>query len=179
MWRHKNTSKKKDCNEKWEKKPAVERPILKLWLPNFRWSFYSILFNVATLLFISIFMTSHMTLYSASISIKGCDTWRTFGIIFQNMTFSWISNVMKLKTLLTHMVVLKIYWAPPHKDLHIQELCFCVRNLLNNSSSFCPSITVRWLGTLNSYISIFDIPIVLQVHLSYNKYTYFMVTYSV
>ena len=36
-------------------KTAVERPILKLGLPNFRWSFYFILLLVASLLFISIF----------------------------------------------------------------------------------------------------------------------------
>ena len=40
--RHKNMSKKKDCNEKWKGnqplniKTAVERPILKLALPNFK-----------------------------------------------------------------------------------------------------------------------------------------------
>ena len=32
-------------------KTTVERPILKLGLPNFRWSFYSILLLVAFLLF--------------------------------------------------------------------------------------------------------------------------------
>ena len=47
-------------------KTAVERPILKLGLPNFRWSFYSILLLVSSLLFRRIFMTSHMTLSSAS-----------------------------------------------------------------------------------------------------------------
>ncbi len=47
-------------------KTAVERPILKLGLPNFRWSFYSILLFVASLLFRRIFMTLHMTLSSAS-----------------------------------------------------------------------------------------------------------------
>ena len=43
-------------------KTAVERPILKQGLQNFRWSFYSILLLVAPLLFRRIFMTSHMTL---------------------------------------------------------------------------------------------------------------------
>ena len=38
-------------------KTAVERPILKLGLPNFRWSFYFILLLVASLLFSRIFMT--------------------------------------------------------------------------------------------------------------------------
>ena len=38
-------------------KTAVERPILKLRLPNFRWSFYFILLLVASLLFRRIFMT--------------------------------------------------------------------------------------------------------------------------
>ncbi len=47
-------------------KTAVERLILKLRLPNFRWSFYFILLLVASLFFRHIFMTSHMTLSSAS-----------------------------------------------------------------------------------------------------------------
>ena len=47
-------------------KTAVEGPILKLGLPNFRWSFYSILLLVTSLLFRRIFMTSHKTLSSAS-----------------------------------------------------------------------------------------------------------------
>ncbi len=45
-------------------KTAVERPILKLGLPNFRWSFYFILLLVASILFRHILMTSHMTLSS-------------------------------------------------------------------------------------------------------------------
>ncbi len=45
---------------------TVERPISKLGLPNFSWSFYSILLFVASLLFRRIFMTSHMTLFSVS-----------------------------------------------------------------------------------------------------------------
>ena len=45
---------------------AVEGPVLKLGLPNFKWSFYFILLLVASLLFSRIFMTSHMTLSSAS-----------------------------------------------------------------------------------------------------------------
>ena len=45
-------------------KTAVEWPILKLGYPNLRWSFYSILLLVASLLFRRIFMTSHMTLSS-------------------------------------------------------------------------------------------------------------------
>ena len=47
-------------------KTAVERPILKLGLPNFRWSSYFILLLVSSLLFIRIFMTSYRTLSSAS-----------------------------------------------------------------------------------------------------------------
>ena len=47
-------------------KTAVKRPILQLGLPNFRWSFFFILLLVASLLFRRIFMTSHMTLSSAS-----------------------------------------------------------------------------------------------------------------
>ena len=47
-------------------KTAVERPISKLGLPSFRGSFYFILFLVAFLLIRCIFMTSHMTLSSAS-----------------------------------------------------------------------------------------------------------------
>ncbi len=47
-------------------KTAVEWPILKLRLPNLRWSFYLILFLVASLLYRRIFMRSHMTLSSAS-----------------------------------------------------------------------------------------------------------------
>ena len=62
-----------DYNEKWERKPAAkyynscrELPILKLWLPNFRWSFYFILLFVPSLLFRRILMMSRMTLSSAS-----------------------------------------------------------------------------------------------------------------
>ncbi len=72
VWRHKNSSKNKDYNEKWKGnqplniKTAVELPIIKLGLPNFRWRFYYILLHVASLLFRRIFMTSHMTLSSAS-----------------------------------------------------------------------------------------------------------------
>ena len=57
VWRNNNTSKKQDINEEWEEnqslniKTAVERPILKLGLPNFRWSFYFILLLVSSLLF--------------------------------------------------------------------------------------------------------------------------------
>ena len=47
-------------------KTAVERPILKLGLPNCRWSFYSILLLVASFLFKRIFMTSYMLLSIAS-----------------------------------------------------------------------------------------------------------------
>ena len=47
-------------------KTAVERLILKLGLSNFRWSLYIILLLVASPLFRRIFMTSHMTLSSAS-----------------------------------------------------------------------------------------------------------------
>ncbi len=48
---------------------AIERPILKLGYPNFRWSFYLNLLLVASLPFrrtARIFKTSHMTLSSAS-----------------------------------------------------------------------------------------------------------------
>ncbi len=47
-------------------KTAVERSFLKLGLLNFKWSFYCISFPVASHLFRHIFMTSHMTLSSAS-----------------------------------------------------------------------------------------------------------------
>ena len=47
-------------------KTAVKRPILKLGLPNFRWSFYFILLLVLSPLFRRIFITSHMTLFIAS-----------------------------------------------------------------------------------------------------------------
>ena len=47
-------------------KTAVERPILKLRLQNFRGSFYFILLLVVCLLFRRMFMTSHITLSSAS-----------------------------------------------------------------------------------------------------------------
>ena len=53
-------------------KTAVERPILKLGLPNFKWSFYFNLLLVAFLLFRLIFMMSHMTLSSASYVDFGC-----------------------------------------------------------------------------------------------------------
>ena len=46
-------------------KTAVERPILKLGLPNFRLHFYFILLLVASLLFRRNFMASHMTLSTA------------------------------------------------------------------------------------------------------------------
>ncbi len=48
-------------------KTYVERPILKLGLPIFRWSFYFILLLIESLLFKSIFKTSHMPLSSASL----------------------------------------------------------------------------------------------------------------
>ena len=47
-------------------KTAVEWPISKLGLTDFRWSFYLILLFIPSLLFRHIFMTSHMTLFSAS-----------------------------------------------------------------------------------------------------------------
>ena len=47
-------------------KTAMERPILNLGLPNFRWGFYFTLLLVASLLFRRIIMTSHMTLSNAS-----------------------------------------------------------------------------------------------------------------
>ncbi len=73
---HKITSKEEGSNEKWERKPAakyytaVERPILKLGLSNFRWSFYFTLLLVAPILFRRVFRTSHMTLSIASIELK-------------------------------------------------------------------------------------------------------------
>ncbi len=50
-------------------KTAVELLILKLGLPNFRCNFYFIVLLVVSLLFRRIFMTSHMILSSASISV--------------------------------------------------------------------------------------------------------------
>ena len=47
-------------------KTDVEWPILKLGLQKFWWRFYFSLLLVASLLFRRIFMTSHMTLSSAS-----------------------------------------------------------------------------------------------------------------
>ncbi len=49
VWYHKNTFKRRIAtrigkeNQPLNIKTAVERPILKLGLPNFRWSFYLIL----------------------------------------------------------------------------------------------------------------------------------------
>ncbi len=51
-------------------KTAVERPILKLGLPNFSKSFYFILLLVTCLLYRLISMTSHMTLPSALIPMS-------------------------------------------------------------------------------------------------------------
>ena len=53
-------------NQSLDIKTAVERPISKLGIPNFRWSLNFILLLVTSLLFRHIFMTSHMTLSSAS-----------------------------------------------------------------------------------------------------------------
>ena len=50
-------------------KTALERPILKLELPNFMLSFYFIFLPVASLLFRRFFMTSRLPLSSASVSI--------------------------------------------------------------------------------------------------------------
>ncbi len=55
-------------------KTAIERPILKLGNPNFRWGFYFILLLVTSLLFRRIFMTSHMTLSSASFNYINIDS---------------------------------------------------------------------------------------------------------
>ena len=61
-------------------KTAIERPILKLGLPNFRWSFYFIVLHVASILFRRIFMTSYMTLLNTSLGLgricgtAGCPT---------------------------------------------------------------------------------------------------------
>ncbi len=53
-------------------KTTVERPILKLGLPYFRWSFYFILLLVTSLNFKRIFITSHMTFSSASFFDSHC-----------------------------------------------------------------------------------------------------------
>ncbi len=54
----------------WERIPdiktAMERPILKLGLPNFRLSFYFIFYSCCIPPFRRISMASHMTLSSAS-----------------------------------------------------------------------------------------------------------------
>ncbi len=61
-------SKKKDCNEKWERKPAANyknsctAANFKSGFSNFRCSLYLILLLVAYLLFRRVFMTSRMTL---------------------------------------------------------------------------------------------------------------------
>ncbi len=71
-WHHKNTSKRRiptrsaKGNQPLNIKTAMERPILNLGYPNFRLSFYFILLHVASPLFRRIFMTSHITLSSAS-----------------------------------------------------------------------------------------------------------------
>ncbi len=52
-----------EINQLLDIKTAVERQILKLGLPSFRWSFYFFLLLVASL---HIFMMSHMILSSAS-----------------------------------------------------------------------------------------------------------------
>ncbi len=55
--------KRRDATRSWKGnqplniKTAVELPILKLGLPNFRWSFYFILLFVVSLLFRCIFKT--------------------------------------------------------------------------------------------------------------------------
>ncbi len=51
-------------------KTAVELPILKLRLPNFRSSFIFILLLVASLLFRRIIMTSHITLSAFPTKLK-------------------------------------------------------------------------------------------------------------
>ena len=53
-------------NQSLDIKTAVERPISKLGIPNFRWSLNFILLLVTSLLFRLFFMTSHMPLSSAS-----------------------------------------------------------------------------------------------------------------
>ncbi len=53
-------------NQPLDIKTAFERPILTLGFTNHRWSFYFILFFVASLLLRRIFKTSHMTLSIAS-----------------------------------------------------------------------------------------------------------------
>ncbi len=66
--KRRNATRSRKENQQLNIKTAVvEWPILKLGLPYFRWSFYFILLLVASLLFRRIFMTSYMTLSSASI----------------------------------------------------------------------------------------------------------------
>ncbi len=68
-------------------KTDVERPILKLGLSNSRWSFYFILFLVATLLFRRIFMTSHTTFSSAS-----------------TLAYGWMQKCIDLMSIIPHYV---------------------------------------------------------------------------
>ena len=58
--RRRNSARSGKGNQPLNIKTAVVRPILKLGLPNFRWRFNFILLFVAFLLFIRIFMMSHM-----------------------------------------------------------------------------------------------------------------------
>ncbi len=64
--KRRNATRSRKENQPLNIKTAVEWPVLKLGLPNFRWSFYSSLLLVASPLFRRMFMTSHMTLSSAS-----------------------------------------------------------------------------------------------------------------
>ena len=86
------------CGQLLNNKTAVEQPILKLGLPNFKKSFYFIFLLVASLLFISIFKTSHMTLSSAS-QITNC-RW-SFCFIY----FSFYSSFLDVFFMTSHMTL--------------------------------------------------------------------------
>ena len=81
VWRHKNTSKKKDLNEKWKKNQPLNiksyrAANLNLGLSNFRWSFYFILFLVASLLFRRIFYdVTQDTFQCFAKSVKNGQDW--------------------------------------------------------------------------------------------------------
>ncbi len=96
VWHHKNTSKRRIAkrsgkgNQPLNFKTAVERPILKLGLPNIRFSFYFISLLVACLFIRRIFMTSHMTLSSASCFMIDYDCWVIWTLVMP--VTIWLSN---------------------------------------------------------------------------------------
>ncbi len=102
VWRKKTRLKRRIAtrsgkgNQPLNIKTAVERLILKLGLPKFRWSYYFIFLHVAFLLFICIFMTSHMSLFSASptFSFFSYDTVRA-----NNLT-KYLHNVERMRYVL-------------------------------------------------------------------------------